>query len=569
MKRKASGTLRPRVWISEIEFSDGSKIKLSQNDIVVFVGPNNGGKSASLRESAALLRSKGEKGVVLRDITIDKTGDEADLIAFVESIADKTPGTNSRTTYRGYGFDFDSFGLLSYWRNHENGLGNLSSAFANALSTEDRLKAANPPPNIRIIMDSPSHPIHVLQRNDEEERRLSDYFRQAFRADLIVHRNAGSEVPLYVGEKPVLEEGADRVSESYLRQLDKLAPLRYQGDGMRSFAGVLLYAFLSHHSIVFIDEPEAFLHPPQARLLGKMIAKDMPSERQLFLATHSEDFLKGLLDADSSNLKIIRIERAEMINEVSVLDASDVSAIWNDSLLRHSNILSGLFHSKVVICESDSDCRFYSAMLSATYEDTDSISPDILFIHCGGKHRIPTVVKSLIKLNVIVRVIADFDVLNDINPLKDIYENLGGTWPDVANDWKRVKASIDDQRPQLERADLKREIDTIFDSTNDTIMPRAKITEIQKLTKKASAWAKAKDVGKTFIPSGEEIEAYERMRDKLKAKGLHVVEVGQIESFYKKVGNHGQKWVNEVLRKNLKTDPDLQDARQFIHQVTD
>jgi hypothetical protein len=43
--------------------------------------------------------------------------------------------------------------------------------------------------------------------------------------------------------------------------------------------------------------------------MGKMIAKDLPSERQLFLATHSEGFLKGLLDASKDNLKIIRIQR--------------------------------------------------------------------------------------------------------------------------------------------------------------------------------------------------------------------------------------------------------------------
>ena len=111
---------------------------------------------------------------------------------------------------------------------------------------------------------------------------------------------------------------------------------------MRSFVGVLLNAFISNHSILFIDEPEAFLHPPQAKLLGKMLAKDLPTERQLFLATHSEDFLKGLLDANVTNLKIIRIQRDGAINKVSALNSSDIKSIWNDSLLRHSNVLNGL-----------------------------------------------------------------------------------------------------------------------------------------------------------------------------------------------------------------------------------
>ena len=77
-----------------------------------------------------------------------------------------------------------------------------------------------------------------------------------------------------------------------LNDLEKLDLLHEQGDGMRSFILVLINAIISNYSIVFIDEPEAFLHPPQAQLLGKILSKDLPLERQLFLATHSEDFLK-------------------------------------------------------------------------------------------------------------------------------------------------------------------------------------------------------------------------------------------------------------------------------------
>jgi len=39
-----------------------------------------------------------------------------------------------------------------------------------------------------------------------------------------------------------------------------------QGDGVRSFVGLLLDTMVSM-PIVLIDEPEVFLHPPHARLL--------------------------------------------------------------------------------------------------------------------------------------------------------------------------------------------------------------------------------------------------------------------------------------------------------------
>lgn len=554
-----------RVWIQELEFNDSTKIQFDKNDITVFVGPNNAGKSASLREAARLLRHKHDKGKVLKDITIEREGD--DIIQFLDSHSTKNLVGNARATYQGYGYSIMEDNAKSWWASFKNGLSQLSSVFVNSLTTEGRLIAANPASNIRLTSEPIQHPIHFLQKHDNLERRFSEYFRQAFGADLIVHRNAGSEVPLYVGEKPLPQAGDDRVSHNYIQELEKRDLLHEQGDGMRAFVGVLLNAFISNHSVLFIDEPEAFLHPPQARLLGKMLAKDLPTERQLFLATHSEDFLKGLLDTEITHLKIVRIQRSGAVNKVSTLNSNDVRIIWNDSLLRHSNVLNGLFHSQVIVCESDSDCRFYSAVLSVVFEGTGAISPDVLFIHCGGKHRIPIVVKALRKLDVSIKVVSDFDVLNSMNPLREIFEELGGQWRDIEADWKLVKESIDQKRPELETTELKNEIEKILASVTDRFFPKTKVSAIERTLKKASAWAHAKEVGKSFIPSGNATQAFDKMQMKCKEIGLMIVEVGELEGFVKSIGNHGPKWVNEVLLKDLKNDDELDLARQFVKQL--
>ena len=556
--------MEARIWISEIEFNDRKKIHFDKNDITIFVGPNNAGKSASLKEAENLLRARNQKSIVLKNINIEKEGDEASFISFIESHSFTYLTSNPEPSYKGFGFDLYAASLRSLWSNVKEGLNQLHPIFVNLLTTEARLSAANPTNSIKMTSEPPSNPIHFLYVDDQLERRFSDYFRQAFKKDLIVHRGAGSQVPLYVGERPILNDEEDRVSPSYLRRLEKLDLLNLQGDGMRSFVGVLLNIFISSHSILLIDEPEAFLHPPQARLMGKMIARDLPSKRQLFLSTHSGDFIKGLLDARKENLKIIRIQRQDSLNKVSILDSSEIRSIWNDPLLRHSNILDGLFHSMVIICESDSDCRFYSAVLSALYEDKSSISPDILFVHCGGKHRMPSVIKSLIKLDVDIRVIADFDVLNGPNPLKMIYEELGGTWTTIENDSKIVKKSIDEKKPELETKELEKEIIAILGSCGK-IVPEKEASAIKAAVGKASPWANAKDEGKRFVPRGDATQAYERVQIKLREKGLHIVEVGQLEGFCRSIGNHGPKWVNDVLeKKDLKTDSELEDARKFI-----
>lgn len=556
-----------KVWLSEIEFSDNNKVAIDKNDIVVLVGPNNAGKSATLKETEKLLYQKNDEGKVVLNIKINKSGSKEELISFINQFSQKNFKGNPLPHFQGYKFNIYQGNAESYWRNTENGISELSKIFVNSLSTEQRLSAANPPQSIKITTNAPQHPIHFLQKNDTLELKFSEYFKQAFGTDLIVHRNAGNEVPLYVGKKPKPKEGEDRISEGYLRELENLDLLHLQGDGMRSFVGVLLNAFISNHSILFIDEPEAFLHPPQARLLGKMLAKDLPTERQLFLATHSEDFLKGLLDSDVQNLKIIRIQRKDSINEISVLNSSDINEIWSDSLLRHSNVLGGLFHSKVIICESDSDCRFFSAILSSLYDDLGTIAPDALFIHCGGKHRVPTVIKALKKLNVPMSIVTDFDVLNNLNPIKPIYENLGGVWVDVEKDWKLVKTEIERKRPEFLTVDLKDEIKNVFDSTSDRIFPKGKISEINRALKKASPWTEAKQNGKSYIPSGNATQAFERIQIKFQEKGFYILELGELECFDKTIGNHGPKWVNEVLEKDLKLDTELESARKFVEKI--
>jgi len=209
-----------KFWISEIKFSDDTSLQFANDDIVVFVGPNNAGKSASLREMATLLKSKAQKGKVIRDINIKKEGEKTELFTLLEKSSTKNYDNPNQIFYQGLGFGIWSGNVESIISNYTNGLGDLVSLFANTLSTEQRLQAANPAPNIKLISDAKQHPIHYLQENDTLEQKFSDYFRQAFGTDLLVHRNAGSEVPLYIGKKPKVEGGEDRISITYIKKME-------------------------------------------------------------------------------------------------------------------------------------------------------------------------------------------------------------------------------------------------------------------------------------------------------------------------------------------------------------
>lgn len=232
-----------RVWITEIKFSDNTVISFDKDVIVVFVGPNNAGKSASLKETAKLLRARTNAGKVIKSIDFEKEGDESNFLNFLEEHSIKKDSGTPQPHFQGFGYNIYGQNGKNAWNSYKNGIGELFSLFANVLTTEQRINAANPPSNIRLTSDPIQHPSHFLQKDDNLEERFSNYFRQAFGKDLIVHRNAGSIVPLYVGNKPIPQGNEDRVSANYLKELEKLDLLHEQGDGMRSFVGVLLNVY--------------------------------------------------------------------------------------------------------------------------------------------------------------------------------------------------------------------------------------------------------------------------------------------------------------------------------------
>ena len=359
------------------------------------------------------------------------------------------------------------------------------------------------------------------------------------------------------------------MSRSYLEKLKSLSVLQSQGDGMRSFAGILFEVFTTQKSVTMIDEPEAFLHPPQARLLGRMLVKNKPNDRQLFISTHSEDFLKGLLDADSDNVKIVRINRVENVNYIKVLDNKGVKNLWKDSILRYSNILSGLFHSKVVICESDTEGRFYQAILDASFDGTGVVSPDILFTHCGGKERLRTVVSALKALNVKIVVVADIDVLNNEDTFKTLCEGMDVGWESVKREWKSVFEYVKGQRAQLNTEEARKDIEAIFNAITTPQLSNNDIDAIKDKLKASSAWSKVKEVGKSFFSGGAYSDISGLMK-KCREKGLFIVPVGELECYYKPAAKkHGTAWVNTVLALDLASEPELEEARKFVKEIAE
>lgn len=520
---------KPQVFLKSITFNDGTQLPLNHNSVIVFTGANNSGKSQVLRDvEAGLDKSNSSPTIVTKNIEYDFLGtiDEATFLR-------ERFNVDQQGNYQLFesGGTFEKSALQGWWENHTF-YGGLHRLFIKRLSTECRLTSSN----ALNRNDRPEmNPIYKLNKSESLAQKISDYFRQAFDVDLIVNRNEMQTIPLHTGQAPDKTAFTIANQDAYYNQVAKLPKLQEQGDGMRSFASILLDTFTSEHTITLIDEPEAFLHPPQARLLGKMLAKNNPDNRQLLISTHSEDFLQGLLDADSETVTVIRINRDSNINRMSVLQNDEIKKLWGNPILRYSNILSGLFHEKVVVCESDYDCLFYQAIMDAIYEHKKEIAPDILFTHCGGKTRIRDIVSALKAVNVPVAAICDFDLLNASHNFKPITTSFGIDWGVTLS------------------ADMR----IIYDSMN------------AKSSGANNAWDQIKKVGKAGF-TGNEPAAYEKVEAACKSAGLFVVPVGEMECFDKTVNKEKKDWVYHVLENyDLATEAKLEDARKFVQVVVD
>lgn len=557
----------PSVTFESITFSDGTTIELDPADVVVLVGPNNAGKSVALRELEGHIGENPE-AIVVKSAQRLSVGTSEDFENFVRRHTQiKSEGNSWNISGYRFSLGMSPLNLQHHWPNNVE---TFRPLFCLRIPTETRITDSDPVKAIAVLDEAPSHPIHMLYKDDRLERRMSEYFRQAFGEDLVVFHGGGGKFPLLVGESPILRPYEQRTSFDYVeRLLASTVPLQQQGDGMRSFASVILHLLAPiTPSVLLLDEPEAFLHPPQARLLGEIISTEKSPRAQLFVATHSPDVLNGLINVAPDHLRILRMQREGSVNRIKELDKELIREISLDPLMKYSSVMSGVFHERVIICESDADCMFYSSILDLS-EVHGERRPDVLFVHASGKDRMAALAKALTALDVPVDVVADIDILNDTAAFRRVVESIGGDVTTVLSLAEAVRKAIEQQGPQLTVAQIKDDIkEKLNREPSDSESSKPIRKGINAIFRKASPWDAVKQAGEAALPAGQATKQFQELHDLCKGMGLWIVPVGELEGFLRSVGGHGPRWVQQVIEeRELATDPDLERARKFVQEI--
>ena len=561
-------------FIKSLRFNDGLNLSLEAGCTLIFTGPNNCGKSVTLREIADhILRPELiPHSIILRSIETQHEATRSSFISWmrrnypVQKTAELVnnvlhPDVETFLTAQGRGMTVSSIPeplTLAF-------LTQSAKLLVQRLEASTRLSLADSA--VSLPYDTgPAAYIHFLQRNEELRRSISALVQAAFDRELIINWGGGQRVWFHVGSDPARSHDEDRVSPRYLTDLAGQPRLDHEGDGIRSFVGLVLAAKFSSHPICVIDEPEAFLHPPQARRLGAILAESAATgKRQMIVATHSSDIIRGAMDA-SRNVVVCRMVREGSLNRVSVLGRSELQDLWMKPLLRSSVAIDGLFHSGVVVCEGDSDCRFYEAMALRTEKEPPR-ALDMYFAHGGGKGAIAALVQTYRALSVPTAVIADLDLLRRREEFLKLYETLGGDAEGISALYHRVSAALNDRKPLASVSDFANCVEVVLNRVKQTdrITPSDR-RQIRDALETASDWSEAKRYGVNRL-KGSELTAGKDLLARCQEIGLFMVPCGALEGWWAEGPTDKAAWIADTIPKISESPEVFRDAADFVASV--
>ena len=301
------------------------EIWIPQVGTTLFVGPNNAGKSQALKDLLGFLKESTYTGRTLLSAASTKEleGPMEDWV--VPNIPHIKRNGVQQYQVAGWG-DVTAENIAQQWM--QPNLNLLTTLFVLHADGTSRLSAGDSQASIDFTLQPPSHPVQRAYQDADLESEIDRESRSAFAMGVTVDRYGGSVISLRLGDRPIFRHVNGAPSADYLEELKRLPKLEEQGDGVRSYLGLVLHLAAGRQQVLLIDEPEAFLHPPQARRLGGVLARK-GQDQQAFIATHSTDVLQGALEAGSA-ITIVRIRREGETNHAAVLDDQALKKLWSD-----------------------------------------------------------------------------------------------------------------------------------------------------------------------------------------------------------------------------------------------
>ena len=560
--------------INYLHLKNGVQIPLPYK-ITVFVGPNNAGKSQTLKDIRCLLdreQSQFKTPIILdddnqcfelpslRDIksSINHRDSRSNVDHYtIEGIASNLVGKNS--------FDVHRPQLERYDESEENKRRLFFQWFSRfyiaLMDAETRLKLSSETSSFVPEEMSPENLIQSLFLHTESEDILRKAFKDAFNQDIKLDISQLVRLCIRVGNEVSNIPTDARIAHNVAKNIPKIDS---QGDGYRSFAGIIIGLLICKRRIILLDEPEAFLHPAQAFFLGKWIGEHQNElGSQLLICTHSSNFLSGIMTG-TQQLSIFRLRRERNNTTYTSLTPDVSNQLVGNPILSSQRVIDGIFHKGVVVCEADADRAIYQSVSSICLNS----NREILFIHAHNKQTLALVAGVLKQTGTPVAVIADIDILRPHKDLEEVYEVLCGhpLEPELMERRKQLDEYIDSRKDEEVLQELKNNIDEFSRqlSNGEHTLDGAK-GALSRIHGETSIWSTIKREGVESLEQEQKTNALQLI-DELAKVGLFVVPVGELEGWIDLDVQRKNKWIVPALRTiyNRQTPTALRD---FVGKV--
>lgn len=569
-------TAKYRYRITRIQFNDGKS--LEPGNLVVFVGPNNVGKSRSLRDILSICappQTVSPRPLVVREVdwttpsSFEELEERDKMLVREEAngtrlLRSLDPSLTGERNFQVTGWKNENFRAAS--NNKHSFAQFFGPQFVGHVGTQNRLL---------LVQQSQSpqfrrHATNLLQAlywKKEAVEQIKQAIKNQFDIDLALDFSTLAQIVLRVGKNMEAIPPDPRDASEILHKYERLDD---QGDGLRSFTGIMTAVLCADRDVLLIDEPEAFLHPPQAFRIGELLAENASDFRQMFVATHSSDVLQGMLGR-SSEATIVRLDRVGDKNSFRVLDRADLKSIAVDPLLQSARVLDGIFYPAAMVVEADSDARLYHAA-------SHKLAPkaDIHTVNAQNKQTVARVASLYRKLGLRCAGIVDFDVLNDRSEFASQLEALGLTDPEK-QDMLSARDAIGgfvEKQPALERADtatsrLRNLLAVIESEMTEPCRkdPGCLEAVLRKIVAGCSStanaskpWSSFKEHGRGLL-SRELQPTFDHLAQSCAKQGLCINPYGELESLLVDQGieytTDKKAWIHRALAliPNLQVDP--------------
>ena len=393
-------------------------------------------------------------------------------------------------------------------------------------------------PSYNPHTEYPQNLLQSLYGSGEAEVELQRTFLDTFGINIRLDYSGLKELVMRVASS--FGDIPDDPREAY-PIINKFHLLDEEGDGYKSFVGVVLSLLLSKNRIVLLDEPEAFLHPAQARQIGYWIAEHSKSvSGQLLVATHNANFLAGILASDQE-VDIYRLNRDGEITTYNLISSHATASLAKNPLLSSQRVLDAIFHRGVIICEADADRAVYQTVAAREHQ-----VQDVLFIHAHNKQTIPRVVSLLKEAAIPVRAIVDIDILNAADVFLQALQALNDS--DNFSVFEQARASIarvvegsDDETVLTKlKGAVEQFLDQLQKGEHTLSGARGALNRLRK--EGSSKWDQVKRKGAEGAPAAIQSEIESLIRD-AKSNGLYIVPVGELEGWLDLGTRKKNKWV--------------------------